>query len=124
MRISDWSSDVCSSDLLAESYTAEQVRSKAFYPLAFPLICGPGTLAAALTVGATLHEKTTAATLSKLAGSLPAIVLASLVVYLCLKFAAQFLHPLGPNGPALLMRLSAFLLLFLGLQICWARRPD
>src|SRR3546814_13137850 len=119
MRISDWSSDVCSSDLLAESYTAEQVRSKAFYPLAFPLICGPGTLAAALTVGATLHEKTTAAPLSKLAGSLPAIVLASLVVYLCLKFAAHFLHRLGPNGPAVLRRLAAFLLFYRGRQNVW-----
>lgn len=104
---------------MAESYTPEEIRSKAFYPLAFPIICGPGSLAAALTVGATLHDKTMAGTLSRLAGSLPAIVVASLVVYLSLKFAARFLHKLGPNGTSVLMRLSAFILLCLGVQIVW-----
>ncbi len=104
---------------MVEAYSPEQVRSKAFYPLTFPMICGPGAIAAALTVGATLHEPTTAGTLSKLAGSLPAIVVASLVVYLCLRFAAQFLHKLGNNGTAVLMRLSAFILLCLGVQIVW-----
>jgi multiple antibiotic resistance protein len=91
----------------------------AFYPLTFPMICGPGALSAALTVGATLHDERAWATTIKLAGSLPAIAVASLVVYLCLRFAAQFLHKLGSNGTAVLMRLSAFILLCLGVQIVW-----
>jgi len=109
---------------MAGSYTPDQIRAKAFYPLTFPMICGPGTLSAALTVGATLHDKTMAATLSKFAGSLPAIAVASLVVYLCLKFAAQFLHKLGPNGTAVLMRMSSFILLCLGVQIVWDGARD
>jgi|SRR5690606_13848872 multiple antibiotic resistance protein len=104
---------------MAESYSFDQVRSKAFYPLTFPMICGPGALSAALTVGATLHDERAWATTIKLAGSLPAIAVASLVVYLCLRFAAQFLHKLGSNGTAVLMRLSAFILLCLGVQIVW-----
>ncbi len=104
---------------MAQAYSPDQVRSKAFYPLTFPMICGPGAISAAITVGATLHEPSTAGTLSKLAGSLPAIAVASLVVYLCLRFAAQFLHRLGNNGTAVLMRLSAFILLCLGVQIVW-----
>ncbi|MGB3290058.1 MAG: MarC family protein [Burkholderiaceae bacterium] len=104
---------------MAESYSLEQVRSKAFYPLTFPMICGPGALSAALTVGATLHDERSWATTVKLAGSLPAIAVAALVVYLCLRFAAQFMHKLGPNGTAVLMRLSAFILLCLGVQIVW-----
>src|SRR3546814_4751900 len=99
MRTSDWSSDVCSSDLawrlvsasdydaehaqnMAEAYSFDQVRSKAFYPLTFPMICGPGALSAALTVGATLHDDRDWATAVKMAGSLPPIAVAALVVYL------------------------------------------
>jgi len=104
---------------MAGAYTPERIRSTAFYPLTFPLICGPGTLSAAITVGATLHEHGTYDSLIKLAGSLPAIVLAAFSTYLCLRFAAQFLHRLGANGTAVLMRLSAFILLCLGVQIVW-----
>ena len=104
---------------MAEAYSSEQFRSKAFYPLTFPMICGPGSLAAAITVGATLHTESTSESLSKLAGSIPAILVASLIVYFCLRFAAQFLHKLGPSGTAVLMRLSAFILLCLGVQIVW-----
>jgi multiple antibiotic resistance protein len=104
---------------MADSYSIEQIRSKAFYPLTFPMICGPGSLSAALTVGATLHNETATGSLSILAGSLLAIAIASSVVYFCLRFAAQFLHKLGPNGTAVLMRLSAFILLCLGVQIVW-----
>lgn len=104
---------------MAVAYSYDQIRSKAFYPLTFPMICGPGSLAAALTVGATLHDERPWATTAKLAGSVPAIAVAALVVYFCLRFAAQFLHRLGPNGTAVLMRLSAFILLCLGVQIVW-----
>ncbi len=104
---------------MAETYSLDQVRSKAFYPLTFPMICGPGALSAALTVGATLHTEASFDTAANLTGSLVAIGLASLVVYFCLRFAAQFLHKLGPNGTAVLMRLSAFILLCLGVQIVW-----
>ena len=104
---------------MADAYSFDQIRSKAFYPLTFPMICGPGAISAALTVGATLHDETATATASKLTGSLLAIGAASIVVYFCLRFAAQFLHKLGPNGTAVLMRLSAFILLCLGVQIVW-----
>jgi multiple antibiotic resistance protein len=83
------------------------------------MICGPGALSAALTVGATLHDESTFAAVTKLAGSVPAIAVAALIVYLCLRFAAQFLYKLGPNGTAVLMRLSSFILLCLGVQIVW-----
>ncbi len=104
---------------MAEAYTFDQVRSKAFYPLTFPMICGPGALSAAITVGATLHAESKADIALNLTGSLVAISVASLVVYFCLKFAAQFLYKLGSNGTAVLMRLSAFILLCLGVQIMW-----
>lgn len=104
---------------MTKAYSFEQVRSKAFYPLTFPMICGPGALSAALTVGASLHVDATARTVSNLAGSLIAIGIASVTVYFVLRFAAQFLHKMGSNGIAVFMRLSAFILLCLGVQIVW-----
>ena len=104
---------------MAEGYSWEQVRSKAFYPLTFPMLCGPGSLSAALTVGVTLHDSSPAISATKLAGALPGIAVASFVVYLCLRFASQFLYKLGTNGTAVVMRLSAFILLCLGVQIVW-----
>jgi multiple antibiotic resistance protein len=112
-------SDTRHAQNMAEAYSPEQIGAKAFYPLTFPMICGPGSLSAALTVGATLHGETIADSLSTLAGSVLAIVIASFVVYFVLRFAAQLLYKLGPNGTAVLMRLSSFILLCLGVQIVW-----
>ncbi|ALO36857.1 MULTISPECIES: MarC family protein [Alcaligenes] len=112
--------DAAHAQNMAESYSWEQIRSKAFYPLTFPMLCGPGSLSAALTVGATLHDNSVTGTMSKLAGALPAIAAASFIVFLALRFASQFLYKLGKNGTAVVMRLSAFILLCLGVQITWA----
>lgn len=104
---------------IAEVSGWDKISSKAFYPLTFPMICGPGSLSAALTVGATLQTPKTVISLTKLAGAIPAIVTAAFIVYLCLRFAVQFIHKLGVNGTAVVMRLSAFILLCLGVQIVW-----
>jgi multiple antibiotic resistance protein len=103
----------------AESFTPEMAKARAFYPLTFPISCGPGSIAAAITVGATLREPDHIASLVRLAGSLPGILVTSFSLYICLRFAAQFLYRLGDNGTAIFMRLSAFVLLCLGVQILW-----
>lgn len=104
---------------LAEPFTSEMARARAFYPLTFPISCGPGTIAAAITVGASLRDDQTATSMVRLAGSLPALLLVSFSLFLCLRFAARFLHKLGESGTAVFMRLSAFILLCLGVQIVW-----
>jgi multiple antibiotic resistance protein len=103
----------------AESFTPEMAKARAFYPLTFPISCGPGSIAAAITVGASLSEPDRVVSLIKLAGSLPGILITSIILYGCLRFAAQFLYRLGDNGTAVFMRLSAFVLLCLGVQILW-----
>lgn len=104
---------------MAEAFTPEKVRSRAFYPLTFPISCGPGSIAAAITVGASLRDEHPLLSLVRLAGTLPAIIVVSLALYICLRFAAQMLHRLGENGTAVFMRLSAFIMLCLGVQIFW-----
>ncbi|MCJ9714154.1 MarC family protein, partial [Bordetella hinzii] len=39
---------------MAEPFTSETAQARAFYPLTFPITCGPGSIAAAITVGASL----------------------------------------------------------------------
>jgi multiple antibiotic resistance protein len=104
---------------MAEAYSYEEIRSKAFYPLTFPMIAGPGSLSAAITVGATLQHDTAVRSAFKLAGSLGGLAVAGVAVYFTLRFASEVIGRLGPNGMAVVMRLSAFLLLCLGVQIIW-----
>jgi len=104
---------------MAESFTPEMAKARAFYPLTFPISCGPGSIAAAITVGAQFRDQDHLASLVRLAGSLPGVLLVSFILYICLRFAAQFLYRLGESGTSVFMRLSAFILLCLGVQIVW-----
>src|SRR3546814_8820818 len=55
MRISDWSSDVCSSDLLAErGELADMYGQKAFYSAGYPLLLAPFFKALGSSVGAAI----------------------------------------------------------------------
>ncbi|NEN75173.1 NAAT family transporter [Pelistega sp. NLN82] len=108
-----------------EEYTLDKAKNNAFYPLTFPIACGPGTIAAAITVGASLqHNQLNLATFFTLSGTIVGVIVIAVIVYFCLRFAAQFLHRLGNNGSIIFMRLSAFILLCVGVQICWAGIHD
>jgi len=103
----------------AEPFSPEMARDRAFYPITFPITCGPGSIAAAITVGASLRDPDHITSLVRLAGSLPGVIVTALILYVCLRFAAQFLYRLGESGTSVFMRLSAFILLCLGVQIMW-----
>ena len=51
--------------------------------------------------------------------SLSGIFLLALSVYLCFRFADHLLKPLGDTGTTVFLRLSAFVLLCVGVQIFW-----
>lgn len=104
---------------MAESLTQDNVRIQAFYPMAFPLTCGPGSIAAAITVGAALHSPRVPESLANFAGGLAATVLIGLSVFLTFRYAGRLLRPLGEVGLVVFLRLSAFILLCLGVQIVW-----
>ena len=104
---------------MAQSLTDDNVRIQAFYPMAFPLTCGPGSIAAAITVGAALHSPRVAESLANFAGGLAATVLIGLSVFLTFRYAGRLLRPLGEVGLVVFLRLSAFILLCVGVQIVW-----
>lgn len=104
---------------LAEAFTPEMARLHAFYPLTFPISCGPGSLAAAITIGVTLHEEQLVLSLVRFAGGVGGLAVIGLVLFVAFRYATQLLKPLGETGTTVFLRLSAFILLCLGVQIVW-----
>jgi len=92
------------------------LASQAFYPLTFPLMVGPGSISIAVALGATLPTPGVSLWMKMLA-SLTAIVIVSLTVYLSLRSAPRLLQYLGATGMTVLLRMSAFILLCVGVQI-------
>ena len=96
---------------------AEIVR-RSFFPITFPLTTGPGTIAASIALGAQIP----ATPVLYLAGAVVAAAgaaLVSLVLYLVFRNSAALLDRLGAIGMLVMMRLMAFILLCIGIQIMW-----
>jgi multiple antibiotic resistance protein len=93
----------------------------AFYPLTLPLTVGPGSIAVAITFGSQLPRGAGAAELAVFGGAaLVGLVAVSVTVYLCYRYAEKVMGILGDNGTNVLVRLSAFILLCIGIQIVWS----
>lgn len=105
---------------VTQSVCESNMRVRAFYPLTFPISCGPGTIAAAIAVGASLHTRSSVTeTLLNTIGGLMAMVLLGALVGLVLRYADRLLALLGEVGSIVFLRLMAFLLLCVGVQIMW-----
>lgn len=117
--LSAHSSSVDSRATLAEAFTPEHARRQAFYPLTFPISCGPGSIAAAITVGVALVDTRVTITLARIGGGLLALLACAVLLYLAFRYAQQLLRPLGEAGTLVFLRLAAFILLCLGVQIIW-----
>jgi len=94
------------------------LRQRAFYPLTMPLTVGPGAISVAITLGANPERGVRPLFVTAFAHVL-GIVLVAASVYLCYRYADRILRRLGPTGTSVLMRLSAFILLCIGVQILW-----
>jgi multiple antibiotic resistance protein len=108
-----------SRESLAEGFTLEHVERQAFYPLTFPMSCGPGTITAAITVGVTLPAEGWALTATRVGGGVLALLVLGALVYLAHRYSQRMLRMLGETGTVVFLRLSAFILLCLGVQIVW-----
>lgn len=115
--------DADTTQAYANTLTLEQVKRSAFFPFTFPILCGPGSISAAITVGATIYKHDTTDTitfLSGLIGNLLGVIAVAVIIYYLLRFANRFMKLLGDTGTAIFMKLSAFLLLCIGVQIVWS----
>jgi multiple antibiotic resistance protein len=93
------------------------ILSQAFYPLTMPLTVGPGSIAVAITLGSNLHEETHLQLILTAVAGVVGIILIGLSIYLCYAYADRLERLLGPTGTSILIRLSAFIVLCIGIQI-------
>lgn len=97
----------------------QDLYGHAFYPLTLPLTVGPGSISVAITLGANTARHRPVH-LMAIAAALLASVLIAVSVYLCYAFAGRMARVLGTTGMAVMLRLSAFLLVCIGVQIVWS----
>jgi multiple antibiotic resistance protein len=96
------------------------VDPDSFYPLTMPLTVGPGCMAIAITLGAQaaqLHGMD--ALVLFRAASTTGLLAISISIWLCYRFAEPLVRALGHGGTTVVVRLSAFILVCIGLQIIW-----
>ena len=102
----------------ARTSTPEDLEQRAFYPMTMPLTVGPGSISVALTLGATPPPGLRPLLLTALAHAV-GILLVAISVFLCYRYADRIVSRLGSTGTSVVVRLSAFILLCIGVQICW-----
>jgi multiple antibiotic resistance protein len=96
----------------------KDIFRQAFYPLTVPLTVGPGAISAAITLGANTPHQFGAGLLITLAAVAGSLIIA-LTIVLCYGFAERLAQLLGATGMSVIMRLSSFLLVCIGVQIFW-----
>ena len=96
----------------------QDVFRNAFYPLTLPLTVGPGSISVAITLGANLSHHLGANLMAILATLIGAAVVA-VSIYACYGFADRLAAVIGESGMSIVLRLSSFLLLCIGVQIMW-----
>jgi len=91
-----------------------------FYPLTMPLTVGPGSISVAITLGSQRPHNADLPELMLLAtAALAGIAAIALTIFFCYRFADALVKALGKGGTNVLIRLSAFILLCIGIEILW-----
>jgi multiple antibiotic resistance protein len=99
-----------------KNITQQDIANRAFYPLTLPLTVGPGSISVALTLGVTeIHRSQLLRLVAAIIG--PALVAVS--IFLSYRFAERLAQLLGATAMNVIVRLSSFILLCIGVQIVW-----
>jgi multiple antibiotic resistance protein len=92
-----------------------------FYPLTMPLTVGPGSMSVAITIGSRKEDTQihlTALVLHGI-GALVGVMAIAATIYIAYRFADTFAKILGATGLEVVVRLSAFILMCIGIEIIW-----
>lgn len=100
-----------------------EIMRRSFFPITFPLTTGPGTIAAAITLGAKLPDTPALYVVSAIVAAVGA-ALTAVVLYFIFQHAAALLEKLGEVGTLVMMRLLAFILLCIGVEFMWTGWAD
>lgn len=94
------------------------ILRSAFFPITMPLTVGPGSISVAITLGANEPRHLGANLLSLLAAIIGSALIA-VSIFICYGFADRLAALIGESGMGIIMRLSSFLLVCIGVQIFW-----
>ncbi len=109
-------------DASADLSESEIVR-RSFFPITFPLTTGPGCIAAAIALGAQFPRQPLPYVMGAGIAAIGAAITAA-VIYLIFRNGGRLLMRLGEVGTTVMMRLMAFVLLCIGIQILWTGWSD
>ena len=90
----------------------------AFYPLTLPLTVGPGSISVAVTLGANSTRRY-GFHITVIVAALIAMAAIAISILLCYGLADQLARAIGKTGMIVIVRLSSFLLVCIGVQIMW-----
>lgn len=91
---------------------------RAFYPLTLPLTVGPESISVAVTLGANATHRY-GFHVSVIIAALIAMGLIAISIVLCYGFAYRLARMFGKTSMNVIVRLSSFLLVCIGVQIVW-----
>jgi multiple antibiotic resistance protein len=108
-----------------EGLPRADLLDQAFYPVTLPLTTVPGSIAVVIGLGLTKasYTNSTDEILFMLA-SLAAVVVIAVTSFLCFAYADRIQRLLDPAGTDIAVRLSAFILFCLGVQILWSEGSE
>jgi len=107
------------SDVTAKTDDRHKLEQMMFYPLTFPVTSGPGTLVVMLTLSAHVSNPNLEQNFVGHVGIFIATVVLSLMVYLCYAYAPKLTSSIAPTTVRGILRVVAFILLTIGVQIAW-----
>ena len=101
-----------------QAVTQDDILRNAFYPLTLPLTVGPGSISIAITLGANEPRHLGANLVALISAAIGAGLIA-VTIYICYGYSARLAAAVGPSGMNVILRLSSFLLVCIGVQILW-----
>lgn len=91
-----------------------------FYPLTMPITVGPGSIAVAITIGSQRPKEASLTLIAMLgAAAVAGLIAIAATIYVCYRFAEGTVGALGEEGTNVVVRLSAFILMCIGIGIIW-----
>lgn len=92
-------------------------QARSFYPLTLPITVGPGAIAVAIALATSSPPE--GPSLVHFIGVGVAVSIISISIYLSTRFATRLQKLLGATGSEIAMRMFAFILFCIGVQIFW-----
>ena len=102
-----------------EAADFRSLEQKVFYPFTFPITAGPGCIVVMVTLSAHAPANGLLPDIAAHAGIVIAVLLLSLAVYFCYGHAPKITARISPQTVHGILRVIAFVLLCIGVQITW-----